>query len=123
MNLDHLIPWDRIPKHIVAVARYDALHGDFLLRGHYVSEGLKYNPITGGWESDVAKKLFGQHDYSERVDQFVQVSRFPMKLPIEQCLFIRPSVTQDMRILDLEARITALERQVKALTNAAKETL
>ena len=115
MNLDHLIPWDKIPKHIVAVARYDTLRGELLLRGHYVSEGLNYNPITGGWESDVAKEIFGQYDYSERID--IPLIRF-MKLPIEKCLFIRPSVAQDMRIADLEVRISVLEGQLKA----AKET-
>lgn len=120
MNLDHLIPWDKIPKHIVAVARYDTLHGELLLRGHYVSEGLNYNPITGGWESDVAKEIFGQYDYSERVD-LDRISLFPMKLPIKKCLFIRPSVTQDMRIAELEKKVTVLQMQLGALVNAVRE--
>jgi hypothetical protein len=113
MNLDYLIPWDNIPKDIVAVARHDTLHGDLLLRGHYVSEGLNYNPETGGWDSEVANLLFGQSDYSVRIN--IPLIRFPMNLPIEQCLFIRPSVTQEKRIANLEARITALELQLKEL--------
>lgn len=124
MNLDHLIPWDKIPKHIVAVARQRNGTGEFLaLNGYYVSEGLTYDKSLGTWRSDLLEGLFGSDTYGERVDQyFDRPSLFPIMLPIEQCLFIRPSVTKDMKMLDLEGRIAILERQVKALTNAAKET-
>jgi len=113
LTFDHLIPWDKIPVRIVAIARCDMKHREGMWYGYYHTDGLKPSSM-GYWESEVLRDVYGGHNpYWESLWEYYQDLRVPIGLRWDEHLFLRPSVTQEKRIAELEARITVLELQLK----------
>lgn len=115
LTFDHLIPWDKIPDRIVAITKCDG----GVWRGFHHTIGLK--PITdnGCWESVVLESAYKPYPYWESLWDHHDAIRIPPSLRWDEHLFIRPSVTQDRRITDLEVRISVLEGQLRVLMNVA----